>query len=68
MEEVLRHPFFRFDDSFEAPPLKAGEKNHVFLSHFQGNAARSLRQCTLKPAPSANLAQCVAWRGDVSVP
>lgn len=43
MDLVLRHPFFARGVAFEAPPLDAakGERTHLFLSHFQGNAVRS---------------------------
>lgn len=40
MDHVLAHPFFLRDDSFEVPELRDGELNHLFLSHFQGNAVR----------------------------
>ena len=40
MAAVLAHPFFLKNACYAAPPLQAGEKNHFFLSHFQGNAAR----------------------------
>ena len=40
MAAVLAHPFFLKDARYAAPALKDGEKNHFFLSHFQGNAAR----------------------------
>lgn len=40
MGNVLEHPFFEEDEAFEAPPLGEGERHHLFLSHFQGNAVR----------------------------
>lgn len=40
MSWVIEHPFFVNEESFEAPKLIHGERNHLFLSHFQGNAVR----------------------------
>lgn len=47
MASVIAHPFFAMEELFEAPKLREGEKNNVFLSHFQGNAVRisSDRRC-----------------------
>lgn len=41
MTDVLSHPFFKSDGTFEAPPLTGDDLNHLFLSHFQGNAVRA---------------------------
>lgn len=58
MGAVLRHPYFRQQGDFEAPPLNRGEQ-HFFVSHFQGNAvrhhphqrARALRHRLCLPSP-----------------
>lgn len=43
MGPVLAHPFFARVEAFAAPELREedGERNHAFLSHFQGNAVRA---------------------------
>jgi hypothetical protein len=40
MADVLAHPFFGSEEVYEAPQLTGNELNHLFLSHFQGNAVR----------------------------
>ena len=65
MKTVLQHPFFTRVETFAATSLveKAAEegdeaktlKNHVFLSHFQGNAVRVLF------AAAASAPQSASW-------
>lgn len=40
MSKILHHPFFHESYERSAPRLREGERHHVFLSHFQGNAVR----------------------------
>ena len=35
MAHVLQHPFFRGASARAAPRLRGGDKDHMFLSHFQ---------------------------------
>lgn len=59
MSQVLLHPFFRGSGRTEAPPLEKGDKSHLFLSHFQGNAGP--RCMTLKYAVQEAAPGAVIW-------